>query len=101
MMVDNYEVHTPVVDRASCTIVEYCGYCDDKKGTGKNCTQSFLLSSTSRAYITATSEDLCSYLLGGRDGIYNNENRTLTTKLTSTNTNDNVADRTDRTVRDV
>ena len=65
MMVDNYEVHTPVVDRASCTIVEYCGYRDDKKGTGKNRTQSFLLSSTVRAYITASIEALCSYLLGG------------------------------------
>ena len=57
-------------------------------------------SSTVRAYATALMEALRSYLLKGREVIYNNQNMTLTTKLTSTNTNDNVVDWAKRTVRD-
>ena len=38
--------------------------------------------------------------LGGKDGIFNKKNKTSTTTLTSTNRNDDVADRSKRMVRD-
>ena len=50
--------------------------------------------------MTASRESLRSYLLGGRDRIYNNENRTSTTRLTLTNPIDDIANRSERTLRD-
>ena len=57
-------------------------------------------SSTVRAYVIASREDLCLYLVGGRDRIFNNKNKNSTTTWTSTNRNDNLADRSKRMVRD-
>ena len=99
-MVDNYKGRMPVVYGLSHMIVEYCGYRDDENGTGKNRTQSLSSLSTVRSYVTASRGALRSCLSGGRDGIYNNENRNLTMTSTSTNTSDDVADWTERTVRD-
>ena len=38
-MVDDYEGCTPVVDRLSRTIVDYCRYSYEKNGTGNNHTK--------------------------------------------------------------
>ena len=48
-VVDDYKGRTPVVDGLICTIVEYCGYRDEKNSTRNNRTRSFSSLSTVRA----------------------------------------------------